>query len=87
MNIQNIALKAKNTIINNTVGRVITTAHRKGDLSATSDSFVIRGISKNGKPINYQKKNPFSTDHWDIKAAEAGQLNKLYQSINNYLRR
>ena len=49
MNIQNIALKAKNTIVNNTVGRVITTAHRKGDLSATSDSFVIRGISKNGK--------------------------------------
>ena len=49
MNIQNIALKANNTIVNSTVGRVITTAHRKGDLSATSDSFVIRGISKNGK--------------------------------------
>ena len=49
--------------------------------------YQYKGISKNGKPFDYQKKNPFSTDHWDIKAAEAGQLNKLYQSINNYLRR
>lgn len=36
---------------------------------------------------DFKKINPSATDHWDIKAAEAGQLNKLYQSINNYLRR
>ena len=34
------------------------------------------------KLLEYQKNNPFATDHWDIKAAEAGQLNKLYRTIN-----
>ena len=50
-------------------------------------AYQYEGISKNGKHFDYQKKNLFSTDHWDIKAAEAGQLNKLYQSLNNYLRK
>lgn len=27
-------------------------------------------------------RNPYATDHWDEKAAEAGQLNKLYRTIN-----
>lgn len=45
------------------------------------------GISSSGKPLNYQKINPYSTDHWDLKAAEAGQLNKLYTSLNDYLRK
>ena len=27
-------------------------------------------------------RNPFATDHWDIKAAQNGQLNKLYRSLN-----
>ena len=26
------------------------------------------GVSKNGKPFNYQKKNPLATDHWVIEA-------------------
>lgn len=34
-------------------------------------------------PLEYQKNNPYATDHWDIKAAEAGQLDKLYRTINN----
>lgn len=38
-----------------------------------------------GDYMNFQKKNPFSTDHWDEKAAQAGQLNKLYRTINNAL--
>jgi len=39
-----------------------------------------------GKPLNYQKTtHPFATDHWDIKAAEAGQLSKLYRTLNNAL--
>ncbi len=35
--------------------------------------------------LQYQKNNPYATDHWDIKAAEAGQLNKLYRTLNNGL--
>ena len=32
--------------------------------------------------LKYQKNNPFATDHWDKKAAQAGQKNKLYRTIN-----
>lgn len=38
-----------------------------------------------GKDMNFQKKNPYSTYEWDIKAAESGQLDKLYRTINNGL--
>lgn len=38
-----------------------------------------------GKDMNFQKKNPYSTYEWDIKAANAGQLDKLYRTINNAL--
>lgn len=38
-----------------------------------------------GKDMNFQKKNPYSTYEWDIKAANAGQLNKLYRTINDAL--
>ena len=31
-------------------------------------------------------RNPSATDHWDIKAAKGGQLNKLYRTLNNALR-
>lgn len=30
-------------------------------------------------------RNPSATDHWDIKAAQSGQLNKLYRTLNNAL--
>lgn len=43
------------------------------------------GISKSGVPLIYQTNNPFSTDHWDEKAANAGQLGKLEQIILNKL--
>ena len=29
--------------------------------------------------------NPYATDHWDIKAEQAGQKDKLYRAINNAL--
>ena len=32
-----------------------------------------------------QGRNPYATDHWDEKAAQAGQLNKLYQTANDAL--
>ena len=38
-----------------------------------------------GKDFNFQKKNPYSTYEWDVKAAQAGQLDKLYRTINNGL--
>lgn len=30
-------------------------------------------------------RNPYATDHWDIKAEQAGQKGKLYRTINNAL--
>ena len=38
-----------------------------------------------GKDFNFQHKNPYSTYEWDIKAVEAGQLDKLYRTLNNAL--
>ena len=38
-----------------------------------------------GKGYNFQKKNPYSTYEWDIKASESGQLDKLYLTLNNAL--
>lgn len=40
------------------------------------------------KHFNYSKDpNQFATDHWDVKAAEAGQQDKLINAANKYLRR
>ena len=46
-----------------------------------------RGVKKvrSGRPLKYQKENPYSTDHWDEKAAKAGQLDKLYRTLNDGL--
>ncbi len=38
-----------------------------------------------GRDFNFQHKNPYSTYEWDIKAAEAGQLDKLTRTLNNAL--
>lgn len=38
-----------------------------------------------GKNFKFQHKNPYSTYEWDIAAANAGQTNKLYRTINSYL--
>lgn len=38
-----------------------------------------------GKEFNFQKKNPYSTYEWDVAAENAGQLNKLYRTLNNAL--
>ena len=45
------------------------------------------GVKKvpSGKPLQYQKNNPYATAHWDEKAAKAGQLDKLYRTLNNGL--
>lgn len=38
------------------------------------------------KRFNYRTdKNPFATDHWDQKAEQAGQKEKLIQAANEYL--
>ena len=38
-----------------------------------------------GYDFTFQKKNPYSTYEWDIKAEQAGQKNKLYRTLNNAL--
>ena len=38
-----------------------------------------------GYNFNFQHKNPYSTYEWDIKAAQSGQLNKLYRTLNDGL--
>ena len=38
-----------------------------------------------GSDMNFQKKNPYSTYEWDIKAEQAGQKDKLYRTLNNAL--
>lgn len=45
------------------------------------------GVKKvpSGQKLQYQKNNPYSTDHWDIAAEKAGQKDKLYREINNAL--
>ena len=30
-------------------------------------------------------RNPYATDHWDIKAEQAGQKDKLYRTLNSAL--
>ena len=40
---------------------------------------------KSNRKFNYRKINPFATDHWDKKAAEAGKLQILYRIINTGL--
>lgn len=39
-----------------------------------------------GKGLKFQKKNPYSTYEWDAAAAKAGQLDKLYRTLNEALR-
>lgn len=38
-----------------------------------------------GRDFDFQHKNPYSTYEWDVKAAEAGQLDKLTRTLNNAL--
>ena len=38
-----------------------------------------------GSDMNFQKKNPYSTYEWDKAAENAGQLNKLYRTLNSLL--
>jgi hypothetical protein len=52
---------------------------------ASNGKFVAAYVYYN-KGANFQKKNPYSTYEWDIKAAEAGQKDKLYRALNNALR-
>lgn len=40
----------------------------------------------NGTDYKFQKINPYATHHWDIAAANAGQRDKLYRTINSAIR-
>lgn len=59
-----------------------------GFYSSTYGWFSRPNVKKipSGRSFNYSKsKNPSATDHWDEVAAKSGQLNKLYQTLNNAL--
>lgn len=45
------------------------------------------GVKKvpSGRKLQYQKNNPYATDHWDEAAEKAGQKAKLYRTLNNAL--
>ena len=34
----------------------------------------------------FKEKSPFATDHWDVKAEQAGQKDKLYRTLNSALK-
>lgn len=41
----------------------------------------------NGVYMNFQKKNPYSTHHWDKAAERAGKKSILYREINDKLKK
>ena len=47
-------------------------------------SYAEAVYNSNGRNF-YKERSPYATDHWDIKAAEAGQLDKLTRTLNNAL--
>ena len=52
--------------------------------------FSRKGVKKipGGRPLNYRTDmNPYATDHWDRKAANAGQAEKLALAATKYLKR
>ena len=46
------------------------------------------GVQKipSGEKLEYQKNNPYATNHWDEVAVKNGQLDKLYRVINSGIR-
>lgn len=60
-----------------------------GFFSPTYGWFSRPNVKKipSGRTFNYSKsKNPFATDHWDVVAAQSGQREKLYRTLNAALR-
>ena len=48
----------------------------------------VKKVPDTSKRFNYSKDpNQFATDHWDIKAAQAGKAEQLGKIATNYLRR
>lgn len=58
-----------------------------GFFNSTYGWFSRPGVEKIPSGRSFAKfntnHNPNATDHWDIVAAESGELNKLYRIINN----
>ena len=47
-------------------------------------SYAEAVYNSNGRNF-YKEKSLYATDHWDEKAAQSGQLYKLYRTLNNAL--
>lgn len=49
--------------------------------------YIYKGISKNGKPLNYHKdKHPLATSYWDIKMMTA-ESSDVIREIQDYIGR
>lgn len=60
----------------------------QGDAGKGESAQAYPAYVYNSTGWNFNKSfHPAATDHWDIKAEQAGQKDKLYQSLNNYLQR
>lgn len=51
----------------------------------TSNGKYYAGYVYYMRGANFKKNNPYSTYEWDVKAAEAGQIDKLTRTLNNAL--
>ncbi len=51
----------------------------------SSNGKFVAGYVYYMRGANFKKNNPYSTYEWDVKAAEAGQLDKLTRTLNNAL--
>ena len=63
--------------------------YNKGGFYSSDYGYWSRpGVKKvpSGRMLTYQKVNPYSTDHWDEKALEAGKFENVYMAINDALR-
>lgn len=54
--------------------------------NAQNDGYYYASDVYYGEDLNFQKKNPYSTDHWDRAAEGAGQKDKLCRILNSALK-
>lgn len=87
-------------LVSNELKRLLDpyTPYREGQLiGVTGDTvkklpFKLHYTMPYAEPVYYsngwdfsKEKSKFATDHWDEAAAKAGQLDKLYRTLNNAL--
>lgn len=54
--------------VNSSIGSGLLVYAPSKSMKGSYASYVWNGVSKNGKRLHYQKKNPLAIDHWVIEA-------------------